>query len=184
MGGINLAEQCKCVQVLAAKSISGGVTGIPFSMKGADHVSILIGFGAQGVAVPTAIQVLQATTQAAGTTSALASFRYYYQLLGGAGNDLLNGAAQGLSNDLGRPPNYTTSTAGITVFPTSVANLVYVIEIDAAELCIAGDTVGTITEYPYLQISITDSGNATFVSGWAILSGARVAYNIGASATV
>ncbi len=184
MNGVNLAEATHLVSVLPPVSISGGKTGQAFSMKGAEHVSIVISFGVQGAAVPTAIVVNQCTSAAGAGATALTSFRYYYQLLGGAGNDVLNGAAQAQANTPSQPPNYTTSTAGITSFPTSVANLVYVIEIDAAELEAIADTVGTITECPYLQVQITDSGNTTYASILAVLSGVRYANKLSPSATV
>jgi hypothetical protein len=185
MNGVNLAEATHIVNVLPAVNTTGGVTGQAFSMKGADHVSILITFGAttSPPVAPTSIVINQCTSAAGANATPLASFRYYYQLLGGAGNDILNGAAQALANTPSLPPNYTTSTAGITSFPATVANLVYVIEIDAAELEAIADVVGTITEYPYLQVVIANGANATYGSVIAVLSGLRYAYKVGATAT-
>ena len=184
MPGINLAEQAHVIQILASESISGGKTCQAFSMKNAAHATIVIGFGVQGAEPPTAIVVNQCTAASGAGATALASFRYYYQLLGGAGNDVLNGAAQARANSNGNPPNFTSSVAGITQFPASVANLVYIIEIDSAELEAITNTVGTITEYPYLQVQITDSGNTTYASAWAVLSGFRYQNLLEASATV
>lgn len=187
MNGFNVAPGGHVVNVLPPVSISGGKTGQAFTMAGAEHVSIIVAFGAttSPPVAPSAIIVNQCTDALGSNPLPLASFRYYYQKLGGAGNDILNGNQQALANTPSQPPNYTTSTAGLTSFPTSVANLVYVIEIDAAELESASvEVVGTVTEHPYIQVQITDSGNATFACIIAILSGLRYAYNVGASATV
>jgi hypothetical protein len=184
MPGINISEQTHVVSILPAVSISGGKLSQAFSMKNAAHVSLVLGFAVQGAAVPTAIIVNQCTNAAGAGATPLNSFRYYYQLLGSAGNDILNGAAQSLANGPAKPPNYTTSSAGITVFPTSVANLVYVIEIDAAELETLSAVPGPITEYPYVQLQLVDSGNATFASAFAVLSGSRFAADLQASATI
>jgi hypothetical protein len=186
MNGVNIAEACHTVLVVPAVNTTGGVTGQAFSMKQAEHVSIIIAFAAVASppVAPTSIVINQCTSAAGANATPLASFRYYYQLLGGAGNDILNGAAQSLANTPSLPPNYTTSTAGITSFPATVANLVYIIEIDAAELEAIADVVGTATEYPYLQVVIANGATATFGTCIAILSGLRYAYKIGASQTV
>ena len=126
----------------------------------------------------------QCTNASGAGATPLTSFRYYYQLLGGAGNDILNGAVQALTVNNGRPPNWTTSAAGITQFPTSVANLVYVIEIDSSELAAITNVVGPITEYPYLQVQFTDSGNATYASVFAVLSSFRYQNLLETSVTV
>ncbi len=52
MQGANLAEVCHLVNALPPQNISGGKTAQAFSMAGAEHVSIVIAFGAQGVNVP------------------------------------------------------------------------------------------------------------------------------------
>jgi hypothetical protein len=191
MNGVNLAVAGHPINVLPPQNISGGVTGQAFSMKGADHVSIIISFG--GVpsppVAPTAITVSQCSNASGANASLLASFRYYYQTAGGAGNDILNGDEQSLANAPSVPPNWTTSTAGITsasgALPTNVQNLVYVIEIDAAELETSTvDVVGAITELPYLQVAITNGANAIYASVMAVLTGLRYAQNVQVSFTV
>lgn len=185
MNGVNLAVAGHYINILPPVSISGGKTAQAFSMKGAEHVSIEIAFGVQGAAVPTSIVVNQCSNAAGAGATPLASFKYWYQLLGGAGNDILNGAGQALTNAPSQPPNWTTSTAGIISFPTSVANLVYVIEIDSSELETAAvDVVGTINELPYIQVVIADSGNATFATIQACLTGLRYAQNVQVSFTI
>lgn len=195
MNGVNIAEACHTVLALPPQSIANGATSLAWSMKQADHVSIIIAFGTEGGSPPTqeitSIQV-NACTSAAGANAtpigvsggvAGQGFRYYYQLLGGAGNDILNGAQQKLANSV-NPPNYTSGAAGIVAFPTSMTNLVWIIEIDSAEVEILADVVGTITEYPYLQVVIGNGSNAAICTVLAILSGLRYAFNIGATQTV
>ena len=169
MNGINIAEACHVVNVLPAVSISGGKTTVPVHLKGAAHLTLILSFGVQGAAAPTSFIINQATTEAAGTVSAM-PFRFYYQTTSGAGNDTLAGpyyaAATGITSTL------PTGAA----MPTSVASLVFVFEIDAAELESVADVVGTITEYPYVELVIADSGNVTIGSCIAILSGLRYAY--------
>ena len=166
MNGINIAEACHVVNALPAVSISGGKTTVPFHMKTAAHASIILSFGARGAANPTSF-ILQQASDEAGDSAAALPFRFYYQKVAGAGNDVLVG------------PKFAAST-GITAtlpvgdpLPTSVASLVWVIEIDAAELETALAAVGPITELPYLQLVIADGGNVTIASCVVILSGQR-----------
>jgi hypothetical protein len=192
MNGVNLATAGHVMNILPPQNITGGVTGQAFSMKGAEHVSIIINFGAvpSPPAAPTAITVSQCTDAAGDGAVALASFRYYYTTSHAlSGGDVFNGANQAQSNAPSVPPNWTASTAGITSasgsLPTNVQNLVYVIEIDAAELETSTvDVVGTITELPYLQVAITNGSNAIYASIVAVLTGLRYAYNVAASQTV
>ncbi len=175
--GFNVSEQGHPINVLPAVSISGGKTTVPFSMAGAEHASIILSFGASA-ALPTSFILKQATTQAAGTNAAL-GFRFYYQLTGGAGNDTLLG------------PFYAAATGITSTLPTGaalpaggVASLMWIIEIDAAELEPIAAVVGTVTEYPYLELVIADSGNVTIASCVVILSGLRYAYKGSPTATV
>ena len=193
--GTNVAEMCHTVLALPPQTIANGATSQAFTMKNADHVSILVLFGSEGGSPPsqeiTGIQVNACTNSAGANATPIGvsgggsgqGFRYYYQLLSGAGNDILNGAAQKLANSV-NPPNYTSGTSGITAFPTTMTNLVYIIEIDSAEVEILADSVGPNTEYPYLQVVISNGSNAAYACVVAILSGLRYAYNIGTSQTV
>lgn len=162
MNGFNVSEAGHVVNLLPAVSISGGKTTQAFSMKGAEHASIILSFGVMGAAVPTSI-ILKQCSSAAGAGSVAIGFRYYAQALGGAGNDVLAGPT-------------SVAATGITTFPTTVANTVYSIEIDSAEL----EDVGL----PYLEVVIADSGNVTIASAVAVLSGLRYGIQAGASVTV
>ena len=194
MNGFNIAEAGHTVLALVPETISGGATAQAFSMKGAEHVSIIIAFGVVAGSPPTpptSIVINQCSSAAGANATALGSFRYYYQTAAGAGNDILNGYQQCLSNSPNLPPNYTSGTAGITTVPAINAPLpapnpgggLIVIEIDAAELEAAADAVGPQTELPYLQVVIANGAYATYACVLAILSGQRYSYKVGVTAT-
>lgn len=178
MNGINVAEACHVVNVLPAVSISGGKTTVPVSMANYGHLSLILSFGASA-ALPTSFIVNQATTEAAGTNLPLTQFRFYYQTTGGAGNDVLAGPFYAASTGI-----TSTLPAGAPLPAGGIANLMWVIEIDAAELLVPEDVAGTVTPYPYVYLTIADSGNVTIGSAIAILSGARFAYKGSPSVTV
>lgn len=151
-------------------------TSQAFHLKEAEHVSIGIILGAEGgspPALPTSIVVNQCTSAAGANATPLPGFHYYYQLTAGAGNDVLNGNAGALTNTVGPGPNWATTTAGITSFPASVAGLQYWIEIDSAELEAIADAVGPQTEYPYLQVVVTNGNSSSYITMVAILTGLR-----------
>lgn len=161
MNGFSIAEAGHVVNLLPAVSISGGKTALAFSMKGAEHASIILSFGVMGALVPTSL-ILNQCSSAAGAGPVAMPFRWYNQP-GGLGLDV--------------PSAGTVAAAtGVTSFPASVANYTYFIEVDSAEL----EDVGL----PYLQLVIADSGNATIASAVVVLSGLRNSYLKSASATV
>lgn len=169
MNGTTLSEACHIVNILPAVSISSGKTSQAFTMKRAEHVSILISFGAMGSLVPTSI-VLNQCTDVSGANATPLGFRWYNQP-GSAGNDVMSGLSW-------------ATPSGIVSFPTSIANYVYVLELDSAELEAIANVVGPVTEYPYLQVVIADSGNATIASVVAILSAIRYEHKANASVTL
>ena len=167
MNGFNVSEAGHIVNVVSPQSISGGITGQAFSMAGAEHVSIIIDFGVYGTALPTAILLSYGTaTATVGTPVAGATamgFRWYYTgATGGATKDVLSG------------PTVATAT-GILAAALTKSNIQMItIEVDAAELPDGN---------PYLQLSVTDSGNTTYMSAVAVLSGRRQQYQANATAT-
>jgi len=174
MNGQNLAESAHSVLSVYPQASTGAVSAQAWSMKEAEHVTIYIQFGTEGgspLTVPVSI-IMNQCTSAAGANPTAMAFRYYYQLLGGAGNDVLNGNAGALTNTTGPGPNWAAST-GITSFPATVSGLLYVIEMDSAELCAIADAVGTQTEYPYLVPAITLGASSTPVAVLAVLTGMR-----------
>ena len=167
MNGFNVSEACHIVNVLSPQSISGGLIGQAFSMSKAEHASILINFGVYGTALPTAILVSAGTaTATVGTAVAGAvaiPFRWYY-----------TGATGGATIDnLGAP--LAATAAGILAAALTKSNIQMItIEIDSAELPDGS---------PWLQLSVTDSGNVTYMSAIAVLSGNRFQFQKGATAT-
>lgn len=159
MNGFNVSEAGHIVPVILPQNISGGATGQAFSMKNAEHVSIIISVGA--LAAQLGAVTLNQCTNVSGSGATAIGFRYYQQSTAGAGNDKL---------DTG--PTVATS-AGFT--PPNTANVVYTIELDQQELADGS---------PYLQLAIANGANADYVSAVAILSGQRFAYQHNPSATV
>lgn len=170
MNGTNVSESCHLAQILVPQSISGGKTCQAFSMENADHASILIKFGARGAGNPTAIVLNQCSDANGDGAVAFGGWPYYVQSNAGAGNLASSGG------DVFDEGPLWASTAGITTFPTSVANVVIAIEIEASLL----EDLGL----PYVQVVIVDSGNATQCQIDAIVSGMRFAYRPSPSITV
>lgn len=157
MQGFNVAESGHIVQVLPPVSISGGKTGQRFKMHNAGHVSILVMIGVMAATKPTAMLV-KVCQDVNGTGATAIAFRYY------------KSKSLGLTVDQTSPPLVATA-AGITTWDQG-NNQFYIIEIDAAEIDATGDASQT-TDYPWIEWSVTDSGNATFMSAAAILSAGR-----------
>jgi hypothetical protein len=170
MNGIQISESCHVAQILTPQSIAGGKTCQAFSMENAEHVTILFNFGARGANNPTAILFYQCSNAAGASAQLFGGWPYYVQSNGGAGNLTAGG-----EDIFDQGPLWATS-AGITTFPTSVANIVIAAEIDAALLEDFG--------LPYIQVVIVDSGNATYLGVEAIVSGMRNAYRSSPSITV
>jgi hypothetical protein len=187
MNGFEVALNGHPINIIPPQNIAGGVTSQAFSMIGAGHVSIVVKFGVVGGSPPqnpTSLVVNQCTNAAGANPNPLASFRYYYQTAGGAGNDGLNGV-QNPEGTSSTPPNWTVSSSGITQFTPTLADTVIVIELEAAELETSlVDQVGTVTEYPYLQVVINNGEIATYCQVDAILSGLRRTGNNQPSFTV
>lgn len=159
MNGFNLAEQGHVVQVLPPVSISGGKTGQRFNMNNAQHVSILIMIGVMSATVPSALLV-KGCKDSSGTGATAIPFRYYKSRGGGTTIDQTS------------PPVVATAS-GITAFDVASSEFI-IIEIDGSELETLGDASNT-TDYPWIEVSVTDSGNTTLMSIAAILSGQRYA---------
>ncbi len=118
-------------------------------MKGWQHASIVLLFGAVGGAIPTGV-TLNAATSVAGAGSAAMAFRYYKQVTTVSG-DILAG------------PNSATASG---FAPTNSAGNMYVIEVDSVE-------IESITDgNAYLQLVIA-GGTSSLISALAVLSAGR-----------
>lgn len=161
MIGFNVSEAGHVVNVIPPVDGNNGapVTAQGFSMKGWDHVSIIIQIGVSAAA-PTSILLVSSTAASAGTTTQLA-FRYYSQTTAGASKDVLAG------------PTIAVAATGIAS-PTANDNVFYVIELDSTELP---------DGQPYLQLQFTNPATSCLQSAVAILSGGRQSYQGSATVT-
>ncbi len=153
MIGFNCAEAGHIVNLVPPIDGNAGapVAAQAFSMKGWDHVSIIIQLGVTAAA-PTSIIVKSAAT-AAGSGTAMA-FQYYDQTL-----------AQGPSNDV-LSARKNALAAGITSV-TALDQTMYVIEMDSAELPDGS---------PWVQLVVACPANSILISAVAILSAGRHAF--------
>ena len=154
MKGINIAEQCHVVNILPPVDISSGVLSDIFSMKNFAHVTIIIQIGASAAAF-TKIILNKGTTLVTGSGVAMAHNIYKEETA--------------LGDTLGE--RTAVLAAGTT--PSANDNIMYVIEVDAAEL---GE------DYSTLELSLTNGVNSVIASAVAILSGARYAGDQNATA--
>src|SRR5882724_12064024 len=92
MNGFNVAEAGHLINILPPQSIGGGVECVSFSMRDAEHVSIILTFGRIGANAPTAILLYASTTASNGNASppngSAIGFRYYQCTNASAGIDL------------------------------------------------------------------------------------------------
>jgi len=147
MPGCNIAEMMHVVNILPPIDITGGVTGDVFTMKNHAHATIIVQVGVSA-AVFTKIIVNECTDFAASNATAIAYNVYKEETAAG---DTLGARTAVLA-------------AGLT--PSANDTIMYVIEIDAAELS---------DGYEYVQLSLTNGVNSVIASAIAILSGARYA---------
>ena len=143
--GINIAEQCHVVNIVPAVDITGGVTGDVFSMRDHSHASILVSIGVSAAAF-TKIIVNQCQDFAATGATAIAHNIYKCET---ALNDVFGAR---------------TAVAAAGTTPSANDNIMYLIEIDAAELS---------DGYNFVQLSMTNGANSVIACSVAILSGSR-----------
>jgi hypothetical protein len=167
MQGFNISEAGHVAVLLAPQNVTGDSSATPvnpaFSMKNYKHASILIVFGAEATQEATTLLLYLCTSAAGGTPIAI-PFNYYYQALGGAGNDVLtatiaNAPATGLVLAVGNAP----------------ANGLIVIEIDANELEAAtgGALSGSLGVDSYIGVGFGAPAAADYATVLVVLSGAR-----------
>lgn len=147
MKGQVLAESGHFVNVIPPIDITGGKTGDVFHMKDHAHVSIAIQIGVSAAAF-TKILVNECTNAAAAGATAIPFFVYKEETA--------------LGDTLGA--RTAVLAAGLT--PSANDNIMYIIELDAAELS---------ADSPYIQLSLTNTTNSVLASALAILTGSRYA---------
>lgn len=145
MRGINLAEHGHFVNILPPVDITGGVTGDVFHMKRHSHATIAVLVGVSAAAFTKII--LNACSDAAGNNPEAIPFAVHKEETS-AGDTLGDREA--------------VLAAGLT--PSANDNIMYVIELDAAELP---------TDKPYVELQLTNGANSVIASAVGILTGAR-----------
>lgn len=148
------AQDGHIVNALPPIDITGGVTSDVWSMKKHAHATIIVQIGVSAAAF-TKIILLACDDFTPSNTSAIA-FRQYAEET--AAGDTLSAV---------------TAVAAAGTTPSANNNIMYVIEIDSAELP-AG--------YPNLQLSLTNGANSVIASAVVILSGSRYAEDANATA--
>lgn len=143
--GFVIGEEGHVVNILPAQSIGGAVTSDIFSMAGYSHCTILVSAGSTNADAGNI--TIQAGTGFSTTTTQI-DFAYY--------------AEETAAGDTLATRVVAAAATGIDVSGND--NIMYVIEIDAAELP-AGK--------PNLQLLWSAPGGATIASAVAVLSGAR-----------
>lgn len=154
MKGINIAETCHVVNILPPIDITGGVVSDVFSLKNHAHATIIVQIGVSAAAF-TALFV-EKCDDFVPTTHTDIAFAVYKE-----------------ETDSGDTLGSRVAVAATGLVPSANNNIMYVIEIDAAEL---GDG------YPNLRLEITNGVNSVIASAVAILSGARYAGDQSATA--
>ena len=141
----NIAEEMHVVNILPPQSITDAVVSDVFSMKNHQHATIIVTAGSTNANAGNI--TIEECDNFTPTNDTAIGFTYYKEETD-AGDTLSE--------------KQTATTTGIDVSAND--NIMYVIEIDAAEL-----TDG----YPNLILKWSAPGGATLVSAVAVLSGAR-----------
>ncbi len=146
MPGINIAEQCHVVNIIPPfGSAAATKDSDVFSMKNYAHATIILQVGAQAGSFTAKLYECDDFTPSNATAIATAVYK----------------EETGDGDTLGAR---TAVTAADGVATATTNNIMYVFEVDAAEL-----TDG----YPCLQLKLSALDNTTYVSAIAILTGAR-----------
>ncbi len=149
-----LAQEGHIVNILPPQDVASGVSSDVFSMKGYSHATIIVQAGSTNADAGNV--TIEECDDFVPTNDTAIAFSYYKEETD-AGDTLST--------------KQTATTAGIDVSANN--NIFYVIEIDAAQL-----TEG----YPKLYLKWSVCGGATIGSAVAILTGARYAEDLGATA--
>ena len=147
MNRIVIAEELHVVNVLPPVDITGGAAGDVFSMAKHGHATIIVQIGVSAAAFTKII--VNECDNFAGDNPVAIPFRLYAE-------ETAAGDTLGARED--------AASAGKT--PSANDNIMYVIELDAAELSEAK---------PYVELSLTNGANSVIASAVALLSGARYA---------
>lgn len=154
MKGINIAEDCHVVNLLPPHDANTVATPEVFSMEGYSHVTIIVQAGVTGA---TTTFTVEGCSDFSATASTAIAFNYYAEQT--ANGDTLSAKT-------------AATTSGFATGTND--NIMFVIEVDAAELLTTG--------YNKMRLVASDPGATTYLSAVAILSGARHS-DVGGSVT-
>lgn len=154
MKGMWLAEEAHLVNVIPPVDVTGGATGDRFSMAKYQHASIIVQIGVSAAAF-TKIILRECNAASGGTATDIPFTLYSCETAAG---DVF-GAKE--------------SIAATGKTPSANNNIMYLIELDAAELS---------DGYQWVELALTNGSNSVIASAIAILSGAR--YSSAESPTV
>ena len=146
---MNLAEICHFVHLVPPQSDTTGLSSSCINMEEWSHLTIVVLMGATN-ADAGFITVQKCTSIAAANPTDFA-FQYYAEETDAG--DVLDAT-----------PTRVTAATGIDAAPAGVNNIMYVIEIDAAEL---GQS------YPFVRVTFSVPGGANLIAALGILSGGR-----------
>ena len=144
--GCVIAECCHEVNILPPQDVAAGVSSDVFSMKNHSHVSIIVTAGSTNADAGNI--TIEECDDFTPTNDTAIDFSYYAETT--AAGDTLGAR--------------TAAAAATGIDVSANDNIMYIIEIDAAQLS-AG--------YPNLILKWSACGGATIASAVAILSGAR-----------
>ncbi len=154
MRGLNLSEQAKIVPLTPPQSYSGAAkNSAVFSLKNYSHATILVYLGATDADAGN-LKLQECDDFVPSNTTDIPFFYYKEETAGG---DTLSGRQE---------LTQANAATGVDLAPAGVDNVLYAIEIDAADL-----TPGT----DKLRVQLTTPGGAQLGTVMAILTGARYA---------
>ena len=156
MGAAFQVEHGHFVNILPAVDITGGATGDRFHMKNFKKAIIVISVGVSAAAW-TKIIVRSCDAATSGTATDIA-FSLYSE-----------------ETALGDTLSARTAVAATGHTPSANNGIMYVIEIDADEL---------LDGHDWVELALTNGSNSVIASAVAILTGARYAGDLSATAIV
>lgn len=170
MQGLNLSEAAHITQLLPPQNISGRSSAAPinpaFSLNNYKHATILVLLGAEASQLATTLLVFICSS-AAGAGATAIPFNYYFQSVGGAGNDVLSSIQN------------APSTGLLLSATNAPANGLLVIEIDANELqagSVGGVLAGSVGVDSYCGVGLGSAAANNFAAVACILTGPRDAF--------
>lgn len=153
MQGIVLAQEAHIVNILPPVDITGGKTGVRFSMAKYGHATIIVQVGVSAAAW-TKIILRECNAASAGTATDIAYDLYVEE------------------TDAGDTLSAKESVAATGRTPSANNNVMYIIELDGRHLS---------DGYKWVELALTNGSNSVIGSAIAILTGPRYSSDQGAT---